>query len=114
MACEDLGTSVIRTVSDRVGIFDDELSEHLIPPARLRDHDERLLVALEPEPGVPARTAREAVTSERGARWRGLRRSFRFEGTRRTRQAFTYLSGVFHCPAVRTEGVCSTVPDCYS
>ncbi|HQR79141.1 MAG TPA: ATP-dependent DNA helicase [Actinomycetota bacterium] len=60
-ACEELGTSVIRTVSDRVATLDDELSEHLVTPEQLRDHDERLLLALEPESGADARTVREVV-----------------------------------------------------
>ncbi|MBK6763080.1 MAG: ATP-dependent helicase [Micrococcales bacterium] len=59
--CEDLGTAVIRTVSDRVARLDDELSEHLVTPEALRAHDQRLLEALVDEPGAPARDALAAT-----------------------------------------------------
>ena len=59
--CEELGTAVIRTVSDRVGRLDDELSEHLVSPEELRAHDRRLVDALVEEPGAPARDALAAT-----------------------------------------------------
>jgi DNA helicase-2/ATP-dependent DNA helicase PcrA len=61
VGCEELGTSVISTVSQRALRLDDELSEHLVTPEALRDHDERLLAALADEPGAAARDAREAT-----------------------------------------------------
>lgn len=59
--CEDLGTSVIKTVCDRVQALDEELSEHLVSPAELRAHDQRLIDALEQDSCVDARKARDAA-----------------------------------------------------
>jgi len=59
--CEELGTAVIRTVSDRVARLDDELSEHLVSPEALRAHDRRLVDVLVEEPGAPARDALAAA-----------------------------------------------------
>lgn len=53
--CEDLGTSHIKTVCDRVQSLDEELSEHLITPQRLREHDQRLIDCLHESPGKPVR-----------------------------------------------------------
>lgn len=57
VACEQLGTATIRTVSDRVQSLDEELSEHLVAPHDLREHDQRLIAALADQKGVEARSA---------------------------------------------------------
>lgn len=44
VSCEDFGTGVIDTVRQRVQSLDEQLSEHLCDPQRLRDFD-RLLIA---------------------------------------------------------------------
>jgi DNA helicase-2/ATP-dependent DNA helicase PcrA len=61
--CEDLGTSHIKTVCDRVQSLDEELSEHLIAPQRLREHDQRLIDCLQAQTGKPVRDS--VVAAER-------------------------------------------------
>ena len=60
-ACEDLGTPVINTVRLRVQSLDEQLSEHLCPPQRLREADHRLIQALSAEKGKPAAEALQAA-----------------------------------------------------
>jgi DNA helicase-2/ATP-dependent DNA helicase PcrA len=59
--CEELGTSHIKTVCDRVRALDDELSEHLITPQQVRDHDRRFEQALAAHGGAAARDAAQAA-----------------------------------------------------
>ncbi len=66
VACEQLGTSVIRTVSDRVSTLDDELSEHLVTPEQLRDHDQQFIASLSGE------TVKDALDAVEAARRRIL------------------------------------------
>ena len=61
VGCEALGTAVVKTVSDRVAALDDELSEHLVSPEQLRDHDRRLIEALSSQTTAAAREARTAA-----------------------------------------------------
>jgi DNA helicase-2/ATP-dependent DNA helicase PcrA len=60
VACEELGTAVINTVQERVQSLDEQLSEHLVTPAQLRDFDARLAQQLAGEAGKPSQEAREA------------------------------------------------------
>lgn len=67
--CDELGTSHINTVRERVQSLDEQLSEHLCTPARLREFDQRLIAALSVEKGAAARDAaiaarRRMITSE--------------------------------------------------
>ncbi len=59
--CEQMDTATIRTVSDRVQALDEEMSEHLVDPAALRAHDQRLIDTLADLAGVEARDARDAA-----------------------------------------------------
>jgi DNA helicase-2/ATP-dependent DNA helicase PcrA len=61
VACEELRTSVIRTVSDRVSSLDDELSEHLVTPEQLREHDRRFIASLTNETVKDAKDALDAA-----------------------------------------------------
>lgn len=60
-SCEDLGTSVINTVRQRVQSLDEQMSEHLCTPGRLREADRRLITALSAQRGKPAAEALQAA-----------------------------------------------------
>ena len=84
-ACEDLGTSVINTVRQRVQSLDEQLSEHLCSPQRLREFDRELIAALS---GEKAKAAEEALQAAR----RRLVNSKVVEEVRRDRAAQAVVS----------------------
>lgn len=57
VGCEALGTAVVKTVSDRVAALDAELSEHLVTPQELREHDRHLVETLATQTSASARRA---------------------------------------------------------
>lgn len=54
VACDELGTGVIDTVRQRVQSLDEQLSEHLCSPERLREFDRQLIAQLATESGGDA------------------------------------------------------------
>lgn len=56
-ACDELGTNVINTVRQRVQSLDDQLSEHLCTPQRLREFDIMFARQVAAESGKPAEQA---------------------------------------------------------
>ena len=59
--CDQLGTAVINTVRQRAQSLDEQLSEHMCTPQRLRTFDELLGRHLGSESGRPAKDAQEAA-----------------------------------------------------
>lgn len=62
IACEQLGSSQIATARQKIQNLDEQLSEHIVDPETLRQHDERLLQALAAHSG---KTADEMATAAR-------------------------------------------------